>query len=132
MYFTVWLILMNYLLPFSILLESGGSKSQLKSSPSVNAVLNESKEETVKAASVSIIVTPDEMYETKEFEERLRRALEQSRMLQIQQMSQIKNIENEIASTNDDGFEIFDLKEKKAKTSKKPRKLKGILKKPKQ
>ena len=89
------------------------------------------KESVPKPTSVSILLTPDEMTETKEFEERLRRALEQSRMLQMQQMSQITNIENEIANAND-GFELFDVAEKKIRKSNKPRKLKGILKKPKQ
>lgn len=114
---------------FSILLEGGGSKPPVKAIQGANPNAVES---VARPKSVSIVLTPDEIAETKEFEERLRRALEQSRMLQAQQISQIKNIENEIASVKDDGFEFFHSGAEKSRKGKKPRKLKGILKKPKQ
>ena len=128
----------------SILLEGGTSKPSSKSSSALNtpsksqgteAKTNESSTliETTKPKSVTITLTPDEITKTKEFEERLRQALEQSRLLQNQQMNQIKSLENEISLANkDEGLGIIDAMDGKSSKIKKPRKLKGILKKPKQ
>ena len=112
------------------MLEGGGSKQQCKDAQYARPDSETSVTNPSKPTSVSILVTPDELSEMKEFEERLKKALDQSRMLQSQQMSQITNIENEIANTTG-GLEFFDLAEEKARKAKKPRKLKGILKKPK-
>ena len=113
------------------MLEGGGSKQKLKDTQDTAPESERTTKNLPKPSSVSILLTPDEISEMKEFEERLKKALEQSRMLQLQQMSQITNIENEIANTND-GLELFeDLVKEKTKKVKKPRKLKGILKKPK-
>eukprot|EP00112_Aurelia_sp_Birch-Aquarium-sp1_P016422 Seg3723.1 transcript_id=Seg3723.1/GoldUCD/mRNA.D3Y31 product="hypothetical protein" protein_id=Seg3723.1/GoldUCD/D3Y31 len=128
----------------SILLEGGTSKPSSKSPSALNTPskshgtegkTDESSTliETTKPKSVSITLTPDEITKTKEFEERLRQALEQSRMLQNQQMNQIKNLENEISLANkDEGLGVIDAMGEKSSKIKKPRKLKGILKKPKQ
>ncbi len=92
---------------------------------------NTNQELTMKPASVTITLTPDDITQTKEFESRLKQALEQSRLLQVQQMNQIKNLENELSQADkDEGLGIIDAVSEKPKP-KKAKKLKGILKKPK-
>jgi len=76
--------------------------------------------------------TPDEGKRVEEFEERLKYALEQSLLLQMKQMNQIDNLEQdlkELMGTEGLGaIDVFaDIPKKKVK-----KKLKGILKKPKQ
>ena len=78
--------------------------------------------------------TPDEMTRFKEFEERLKKAMDQSIALQTQQMNQIKNLERELADVNNiEGLGPADVvTEKVDESGKAKKKLKGILKKPKQ
>ncbi len=91
-----------------------------------------SEKATEKSASITITLTPDELTTTKEFEDRLKQALEQSKLLQIQQMNQIKNLETELSQVDKDkGLGVIDAISERPKP-KKPKKLKGILKKPKE
>ena len=128
-----------YFVSRSILLEVRNQKQHLlKSQKGLSSALaNQSAESEpntgIKSSptAVSILLTPDDLSETKQFEERLKRALEQSRILQTQQMNQIMNLENEISNANSgDGFDLS--AEKNDAKQNKPKKLKGILKKPKQ
>ncbi|XP_065071198.1 proprotein convertase subtilisin/kexin type 7-like [Rhopilema esculentum] len=121
----------------NILLEGRTQKQHLLKSPkgfsSALADQSADSEPGIKSSptAVSILLTPDDLSETKQFEERLKRALEQSRILQTQQMNQIMNLENEISIANKgDGFDLP--AEKNDAKQKKPKKLKGILKKPRQ
>lgn len=119
----------------NILLEGGNGKA-IKTTPlSLNADdMNGLDPSLLKShpASVTITLTPDEITQTKQFEARLKQALEQSKQLQIQQMKQISTLEQEITLANkDQGLGVIDAVSEKPKL-KKVKKLKGILKKPKQ
>lgn len=78
--------------------------------------------------------TPDEMTRVHEFEERLKFALEQSLILQMKQMNQIDSLEKDLKELmGDEGLGSVDVfSETPAKKKTKKKKLKGILKKPKQ
>ena len=114
----------------------GGNGKAIKTTPlSLNADdMNGLDPSLLKShpASVTITLTPDEITQTKQFEARLKQALEQSKQLQIQQMKQISTLEQEITLANkDQGLGVIDAVSEKPKL-KKVKKLKGILKKPKQ